>query len=116
MHADAVMQVAVPVQEPTRLLGQQPRQLGRIAAQQHRLAEGTLGAGGVDALAELEEVLDVVADDGGGVSLLPDCLQQHRQVGVGAERVDDEVARFAVGLDRASSDLERRAPVAPGAV
>jgi len=99
-----------------RLLGQQPRQLGRVAAQQHRLAGRTLLAGGPDPLVEFEEVLDVVADDGGGVSLLPDRLQYDGQVRVGAERVDDEVAGFAVGLDRAPGDLERRAPVAPGAV
>jgi hypothetical protein len=73
-------------------------------------------AGSRDPLVEFVEVVGVVADDGGGVPLLPDRLQYDGQVGVVAERVDDEVAGFAVGLDRAPGDLERRAPVAPGAV
>ena len=42
----------------------------------------------------------VVADDGGGVSPLPDRLDQDRRRGIDAERVDDEIARLAV--DRAA--------------
>ena len=103
-------------QEAVGLVGEQPRQLGRIAAQLHPLTGGTVGVCGSYSLVELEEVVDGVPDDGGGVSLLLDRFEYDWQARVGAERVEDEVARFAVGLDRAPGDLERRPMVAPAAV
>jgi hypothetical protein len=114
MDADGVVQVVAAAQEPVGLRGEQPRQLGRVAAQQSRLGGRTVGAGVRDTLVEIADVVDVVADDGGGVSLLPDRFEDDRQLRVGAERVEDEVARFAVGLDRAPDDLEPCATFATG--
>ena len=74
-------------EEAVGLIGEQPRQLGRIAAQQHRLTGGAADACSCDALVVVAEVVDGVADDGGGVSLLLDRFEYDWQVRAGAERV-----------------------------
>ena len=74
-------------EEAVGLVGEQPRKLGRVAAQQHRLARRTVGACSCDALVVVAEVVDGVADDGGGVSLLLDRFEYDWQVRAGAERV-----------------------------
>jgi hypothetical protein len=86
MNINAWVEMAVAAQEGAGLPGEQPWQLGRIAAKQHRLAGRTRCACVRDTLVELKQV-GVAADDGGGMSPLPDRRQSDRQAGVGAARV-----------------------------
>lgn len=104
--------VLVAAQEPLRLFGEQPWQLGRIAAQDGRFAAWAFEAGVADPFQDDRDVADVVADDRERVSFLADRLDQGGAVVV-AERVDDEVARLAVDRDRPAGDLRRRLVVVP---
>jgi len=64
----------LPAQQPLTLLGEQVRELGGIAAQQHRVAPRTLVACVGDALLEFVRVAWVVADHDGGVTSVTDRL------------------------------------------
>jgi hypothetical protein len=101
--------MAVAVEEAGGL-GEQPRQLGWVAAQDGGLAGNAGRVGLHDRLADGRGGSRIVADESERVSPLPDRLEKDGATVVAARVEDeDEVVGVAVALDRAARDLTCRA-------